>query len=485
MNIKIDWKDKRWEGDTGSDLFEELCKRILSILGFFNVDRKQGSYDGGRDLVGEIIRGDLLELTISEKWWFQCKRYTESINEGHISKNLLQALSETEVDFLLIVTNSHLTTPLKNTIDRLNKNKMLSFKIRYLENDHLESIIYKVKDQIEDISRFFDVIPLLSGTQQSSSSKISNLSEDQKLKLVQGLNKKNMIDKILVPLFQSMGLKSTIHRISLDDTHVEIVYYKKDDDLSEDISFNGVKVEISDINDEEHFNSLVQSFEKPVLFQGKEISYEKRYILTTRTISQEITKNNNYSYIDGKKLVKLIDKNNKTIYYNDLNYKQVLLKFKDLIDNNNTDLQVFLDFFIENPWLIFASIGSNYSEIISDDGKAGLPKVDFLLKTSTGGYFDILIAKPHNKPFQLSKAWMFSKEVTEGINQLFDYYYSYERTIEAEDIRSGVVYRPKGFLLIGRDKGAEKERVKIFNNYNQIKVLTYDSLYEKAKIYYD
>ncbi|MFH1835200.1 MAG: restriction endonuclease, partial [Methanobacteriota archaeon] len=68
---KIDWNS------ITDDKFEELCRAILNINGYYNIESVGGSGDRGRDLVAskdkEIVRGK----KTTEKWTIQCKRWIE------------------------------------------------------------------------------------------------------------------------------------------------------------------------------------------------------------------------------------------------------------------------------------------------------------------------------------------------------------------------------------------------------------------------
>lgn len=102
------------------DSFEHLCYQLIRALpGFANVDLREGSSDSGRDIEAEYRRLAPDGFTeISEKWWFQCKRYSSGISYDNISGSIFQAETE-KVDVLTIMSNVHLTPSCKNDIKQV------------------------------------------------------------------------------------------------------------------------------------------------------------------------------------------------------------------------------------------------------------------------------------------------------------------------------------------------------------------------------
>ena len=133
----IDWKDKRWAGKKGSQLFEELCFDILELEGYKNVRHLIGSSDTGRDIEANKTELEPDGKERIDKYWFQCKLYKSGIGLKAISDSILNAQNY-NINFLVIMTNSHITPPLKDHITKANRNKQNGFRIYYIEGKDID-----------------------------------------------------------------------------------------------------------------------------------------------------------------------------------------------------------------------------------------------------------------------------------------------------------------------------------------------------------
>lgn len=151
--ISINWKDKRWLGKKGSQLFEELCYELLDHEGFKNLQWRKGSYDEGRDIQGEKDEQQFDGSIITKKYWFQCKRFASGISLKHITVSLSQA-EVNNVNYFVIMTNSHLTPALQDHIEKYNSNNNL--KIQKIDGKGLEKRIFKHERKFKNIEFYFE-----------------------------------------------------------------------------------------------------------------------------------------------------------------------------------------------------------------------------------------------------------------------------------------------------------------------------------------
>jgi tetratricopeptide (TPR) repeat protein len=100
--------------------FEELCYDIISSLGYVNLDWRKGGGDKGKDITAEKHELKAGIETITEKWYFQCKRYSSGISVTDISSAIDWAIAD-KANFLVFMSNSHLTNGCKEFVDQKNK----------------------------------------------------------------------------------------------------------------------------------------------------------------------------------------------------------------------------------------------------------------------------------------------------------------------------------------------------------------------------
>lgn len=133
-----------WEkiiGKLSPDTFEHLCCQLVKCMpGFVNVDLRSGSYDAGRD-IDAVYRGQAPDgiTEISEKWRFECKKYSKGISYDNISRNIQRA-SQNRIDKFVIMSNMHLTTACKDEIEKTKNN--LYCKIIDWTGIHFQDILF-------------------------------------------------------------------------------------------------------------------------------------------------------------------------------------------------------------------------------------------------------------------------------------------------------------------------------------------------------
>ena len=114
------WEEILWNLSSGE--FEELSMHLIKSIGSFeNIDWRYGSMDGGKDILAERIEKDPAGIsTITEKWWFQCKRYSKGISFEDINPSFLTSCTE-KIDKFVIMSNMHLTHPCKEQIKKIQE----------------------------------------------------------------------------------------------------------------------------------------------------------------------------------------------------------------------------------------------------------------------------------------------------------------------------------------------------------------------------
>jgi len=154
--IDFNWDDDRWKGHKGSKLFEELCWELIDLEGFQNLEWRGDTHDKGRDLQADYIIQDPANKTRTEKWWFQCKRYSSSINLSDMGNAFDHAESE-NIDVFVIMSTSTLTNTFQEMIEKWNEKKIKPFQTL---NYNYKSVEKLVKDHIQDITnleKYFDL----------------------------------------------------------------------------------------------------------------------------------------------------------------------------------------------------------------------------------------------------------------------------------------------------------------------------------------
>jgi ubiquitin-protein ligase len=133
----------QWEALTATD-FEHLCLDLLRSLGFKNVRWRQGGSDRGRDLEAIWQETEPGGLVFNQRWFAECKRYLSGgVPVGELTEKIAWADAE-RPDYLLIMTNAHLTTQAKDWIDALAPTK--PYRVRVWEGEHLATLLASLPD---------------------------------------------------------------------------------------------------------------------------------------------------------------------------------------------------------------------------------------------------------------------------------------------------------------------------------------------------
>lgn len=99
--------------------FEELCYDILRKNSFQNVKPRGKAGDGGRDIQAEFVQ-KIGKETITQKFWFQCKRYdTTPLNFKTFSTEVVKAQND-GIDRFVVMSNKDMTSGTKTEIEKWN-----------------------------------------------------------------------------------------------------------------------------------------------------------------------------------------------------------------------------------------------------------------------------------------------------------------------------------------------------------------------------
>jgi len=93
-------------GDLSPSEFENFTYDVLSAAGVRGLTWRTPGADGGRDIEGHVSTLDFSGVESRQRWYFECKRYTNSLDWPLIYAKVAFA-DANGADFLLVVTNSN------------------------------------------------------------------------------------------------------------------------------------------------------------------------------------------------------------------------------------------------------------------------------------------------------------------------------------------------------------------------------------------
>ena len=124
--------------------FEEFCYDLLSEMGLQKVDWRKGtgkktsSADSGRDIECEYCRYDaMLQCSITEKWFVECKHYKSGVPFEKISGAFSWAEAENP-DRLIIFASNFLSNSCKDAIKDYIEKRKPNFKVEIWERPFIE-----------------------------------------------------------------------------------------------------------------------------------------------------------------------------------------------------------------------------------------------------------------------------------------------------------------------------------------------------------
>ncbi|MFC9228064.1 restriction endonuclease [Streptomyces decoyicus] len=114
-----------WKEVAGSQL-EELLFGLLEAMGAKNLVWRAGSESGvtasdsGRDLEAVFDRPSPDGELDRQRWWIECKGRSGTVERGAVQQAVLDACARTDVDVLVVATNSRFSNPTRDWLeDRL------------------------------------------------------------------------------------------------------------------------------------------------------------------------------------------------------------------------------------------------------------------------------------------------------------------------------------------------------------------------------
>ena len=213
MEILFNWNDQRWEGNTGSDLFEELCYDLLKALNYTNLKWRTGGGDKGRDIECEFFRLEPDDSHIVEKWFCECKRYNAGVNVKDLQTKIAWADAD-KPEVILFIVSSYLTTDTKDWIKKIEKDK--KYRIKYWERKDLEDLIQKHHEKIPKIDKYFLAI------EDDLNELYKKFYRNQQLLKERKLEKIKILENSLASINDLLKLKD------IADKYKELAQIKKD-----------------------------------------------------------------------------------------------------------------------------------------------------------------------------------------------------------------------------------------------------------------
>lgn len=134
-----------WRTVTGMQL-EELLHGLLEAMGASSLTWRAGSAtgvtasDGGRDLEAVFDRPSPDGELERQRWWVECKGRSETVERAAVQQAALDASHRTDIDVLVIATNSRFSNPTRNWVDE----RVRSFQrpaIRLWDKDRLDRLV--------------------------------------------------------------------------------------------------------------------------------------------------------------------------------------------------------------------------------------------------------------------------------------------------------------------------------------------------------
>lgn len=130
---------KRRFTDLTPSEFENFTFDVLSSGGVQSLTWRTPGADGGRDIEGEVFTRDFSGATNSEIWYFECKRYSTSLDWPLVYNKVAHA-DVNNADFLLIVTTSNPSPTCETQITTWNHSRR-SPRIRVWRGYELDALV--------------------------------------------------------------------------------------------------------------------------------------------------------------------------------------------------------------------------------------------------------------------------------------------------------------------------------------------------------
>ena len=207
----------------------------------------------------------------------------------------------------------------------------------------------------------------------------------------------------------------------------------------------------------------------------------KELIHLQKEIDQLITKINNLN--NQNRQLRL--QNFKT---NTTSYKKVLSRIKSNLEKESNNEAYFQEEFSHNKWIF----GPWYEDVLPKRKADAVNEPDFVLKRFDGFVDIVEIESPSRPLFRIpnkSDKTQPRAELIQALSQVMDYIDSYNNNFPTQFFNDYFKnaenplnpYRPKGLVIIGRDKKSERNSLRRFNSFlNNIMIITYDEIIHNA-----
>jgi len=125
--------------------FEELCFDLLYRLNYKSLVWRRAGPDAGRDIEGQYSIINPLVGEYTERWFIECKRYTEGVSPEKLNSKIAWADAE-KPDHLLFILSSHLTTGAREWLEKIKSQK--PYIIHIIEGKALRGILIQHHDLV-------------------------------------------------------------------------------------------------------------------------------------------------------------------------------------------------------------------------------------------------------------------------------------------------------------------------------------------------
>jgi len=282
--------------------FEQLCRDLIVAMEYSDVIWRQGGGDSGRDIEATLKRKHPDGITHStEKWFFECKKYSSGISVRDIDDKINWANAE-RADYLAFMSNSYLTNPCREYC----KKEMETKRLKILEWTDLKfrDILFGFPDLCD---YYFDKIPPRNNwkkpfVNEEIKTKIGdiefgNVSQEKAIEMVENAYK----------IIQKMKLSDDVNeKVELFDIEKDIINFtnEKESDFSHhfkmdvpnpDFYFELALANYYMGNDEkskEYFKKFLDQIDKLKFFMenemGKEFNLDFDFLKTLFNIRNKI-----------------------------------------------------------------------------------------------------------------------------------------------------------------------------------------------------
>lgn len=131
--------------------FEELCLDLLLNLGYKGLSWRRGGADSGRDIEGRFTVNNPLTSSYEEKWFFECKHYSNGLPPEQLYSKVAWADAE-KPKHLVIFVSSYLTNGCRQWLETIKRDK--PYNIHVIEEKQLKSFILAFPNLVSKY--FFD-----------------------------------------------------------------------------------------------------------------------------------------------------------------------------------------------------------------------------------------------------------------------------------------------------------------------------------------